>query len=193
MTGLVLAGVAAAAAAGLWWLRRRLLVASVTGRSMTPFLADGERVLVRRCPGWRVAAGQVVVVAMPRHRRPAEGAGADRAAAATIVKRVAAVAGDPVPAGVGSSGRLVPPGMLVVLGDNQAESADSRHFGLISDDRVVGIVVRRLNGPQAGGRRRPAGHPMPPGRAAPGPVSPRGGSRPHDGSPTPAVRTRWTR
>jgi signal peptidase I len=65
------------------------------------------------------------------------------------VKRVAALPGDSVPvevaeaAGVDARGDLVPPGALVVLGDN-ARSVDSRQRGFFAADLLLGVVVRRL-------------------------------------------------
>lgn len=131
-------GAAAAVAAGaslVWWLRRRYLVVTVHGRSMLPTYSDGDRVLARHrrsAPPARI--GDVVVADLP-HRPGA----ADR-----VVKRVAAAPGDPVPPGVAAPGSRVPAGSYVLLGDNPAESADSRHYGYVAADRVVGVVLRHL-------------------------------------------------
>jgi signal peptidase I len=68
-----------------------------------------------------------------------------------VIKRVAATRGDPVPEPVRpvvADAALVPPGMLVVLGDN-ASSADSRTWGFCSADSVLGTVVRQLPRGQA--------------------------------------------
>ncbi|MGO4760509.1 S26 family signal peptidase [Streptomyces sp. 2MCAF27] len=35
-------------------------------------------------------------------------------------------------------------GALAVLGDNRADSIDSRHRGLYPAERLMGVVVRRL-------------------------------------------------
>jgi type IV secretory pathway protease TraF len=61
-----------------------------------------------------------------------------------VVKRVGAVAGDPVPPGVAASGPDVPAGCVVLLGDNPAESADSRQYGCVPADRIIGVVLRHL-------------------------------------------------
>ncbi|MFS1304267.1 S26 family signal peptidase [Streptosporangium longisporum] len=69
-----------------------------------------------------------------------------------VVKRVAAVQGDPVPASVphGAGETSVPGGCVVLLGDNPEESLDSRHFGYVPVADVVGKVVGVLS--PAGGR-----------------------------------------
>jgi signal peptidase I len=89
------------------------------------------------------------------------------AEAGRLLKRVVAVAGDEVaiedgalvvnravvvePAidtsridGVYSGPVTVPPGTVFVLGDNRADSIDSRNFGPVSTPRVLGRVALRL-------------------------------------------------
>lgn len=140
----------AAAAATLlgvgWWLRRRFFVVTMLGRSMLPTYADRDRVLVRRRgPGGRVRIGEVVVADLSHRLGPR--AGAPPAAiliADRVIKRVAAGPGDPVPAVVTAQEARVPAGRFVLLGDNPAESADSRHYGYVPDDRVIGVVLRHL-------------------------------------------------
>lgn len=133
------------ALATLRWLRRRFLVVMVSGPSMTPTYRDGDRLLAARRPGNRLRAGQVVVV---DRRGPAlpEGPGVFSAGTGRhdrVVKRIAAVAGDPVPAGVDDA-PTVPPGMLVLLGDNPSASVDSRQYGYVAVEQVVGTVLRRM-------------------------------------------------
>jgi nickel-type superoxide dismutase maturation protease len=109
------AGAAGAAAAVLAVsvlavLRPRRVV--VSGRSMEPTLAPGDRLLVIR---WgRVHPGDVVAVRDPRGTRR------------VLVKRVAAV----LDAGV------------VLRGDNPTASTDSRSFGPVPPTAVLGRVVR---------------------------------------------------
>jgi signal peptidase I len=144
MIGLGLGVVSAAAVvfgAVVLWVRWRLAVVTVRGVSMVPTLREGERVLVRRIPGAVVRTGQLVVFQRPwwssRH-------GAD---ARWLVKRVAATAGEPVPAAVRAAvgDARVPPGCLVVLGDNAAHSSDSRRWGYIRTARVLGVVRRGVS------------------------------------------------
>ena len=141
----------AAAALGLLARARRLVVVDVRGPSMEPTLYDGDRVLVRRVPSTAVRTGQVVVVARPHS--------ADFAAAEPwVIKRVAAVAGDRIPPAVrhgwaendlAFADAVVPQGRLLVLGDNPARSGDSRHWGFIVGDAVLGVVTRPMRRPAA--------------------------------------------
>jgi len=129
-------------AAGVLRLRRRYLVATVRGRSMEPALRAGDRLLVRRASLHEVRTGDVVVL---RDHTP----GPERRGA-WLVKRVCALPGEPVPRArvpmlAGVPERVVPAGSLVVLGDNAAESLDSRQLGYVDADRLVGAAVRRLS------------------------------------------------
>lgn len=63
-----------------------------------------------------------------------------------VIKRVAALAGDPVPAAVRDAvdgAAVVPAGALVVLSDNLG-GTDSRRWGFASADAVIGKVVTKL-------------------------------------------------
>jgi signal peptidase I len=115
-------------------LRRRLLLVTVRGVSMEPTLHAGDRLLVRRAGLPAVGRGEIVVIA--GRRDPAD------PTAAMLVKRAVALPGDPVPAGVPGAGGRVPPGRLVVLGDNAARSHDSRALGPLPGGALVGLVVR---------------------------------------------------
>lgn len=101
---------------------RRVLRLEVQGDSMSPTLQPGDRVLVVRTG--RLRPGQVAAVRDPRDR------------ARVVVKRVAGGS-----AAVGWR----------VLGDNPARSTDSRVFGPVGADLVVGRVVYRYHPPERAG------------------------------------------
>ena len=106
----------------LWLMRRRRLL-RVIGHSMAPTLAAGQVVMIdpnayqRRNP----LEDEVVVA---RHPRQSE---------LRIVKRVAAV--------IESDAEGV---LLVLASDNAAAGADSRVFGPVAVDLVLGQVISRL-------------------------------------------------
>jgi signal peptidase I len=131
----------------------------VTSSSMTPTLRAGDHVLVDK--------------SAYRHSGPARrdlvvfNAPPGAAEAGRLLKRVVAVARDEVaiedgalvvnravvvePAidtsridGVYYGPVTVPPGTVFVLGDNRADSIDSRNFGPVSTPRVLGRVALRL-------------------------------------------------
>ncbi|MGI5321235.1 S26 family signal peptidase [Actinomadura nitritigenes] len=138
-------------AAGLLALavRRVLIVTTVDGPSMEPGLRSGVRVLVRRTK--RARRGQVVLFWAPDGPDGPDGNGPPAGRGGTLLlKRVVAVQGDTLPAGwvepdvEGIAGTTVPRGCLVVLGDNRPTSWDSRHYGYVSGDRLVGVVIRGL-------------------------------------------------
>lgn len=146
VTTLSLAGVAVL-------LRYTVVRVTVRGSSMAPVYEDGAQILVHR--GGRIAVGRVVVLERPEQgvswSLPSVGRAAfSRAVAARqwIIKRVAAVPGDPapldrMPALDRTAGPVVPPGRLVLLGDNPMNSYDSRHAGYFPVERVLGTVVGR--------------------------------------------------
>lgn len=134
-----------AAGLGLWWARRSLVQVIIDGDSMAPSLVDGQSILVRRDRSGRVRVGAVVAVA-PRWGGDTPVDEAERPDGRLwIIKRVAAAPGDPIPPDLGVLARLagqpVPPGRVVLLGDNPEHSHDSRQDGLVSLDRLRGIAV----------------------------------------------------
>ncbi|WP_182906064.1 S26 family signal peptidase [Microbispora sp. H13382] len=136
-------------AAAVTAVRRTLRVVEVHGESMKPGLRPGDRVLVRRLRpgvpgglGRRVRRGDIVVIARVG---PGEGFTLD-GGTNLVIKRAAAVAGDPMPPDFETLGvARVPPGRLLVLGDNPSRSTDSRQWGLLPESRITGVVLRRLN------------------------------------------------
>ena len=169
--GLGAAATVAALAIGVRILRQRIAVVTVTGPSMRPTLAAGDRVLVRRGDLRDLRPGQIVVFQRPANDRtwqtepPRWLAGRPGWA----IKRLVAVPGNPLPAeilaaanenpGLPVQGLLVPPRKLLVMGDNADDSFDSRHFGFVPAERLLGVVYRKLDqGSRQGqadpGRRR---------------------------------------
>jgi signal peptidase I len=144
---LAVAVVLVAAAAGLLWARRHLMLVSVVGRSMEPTLRPGDRVLARRVPLGEVRAGDVVVVVAPAAMTAGHPTPPGDGERGLLIKRAYAVPGDPVPVDRvpllrQRPEREVPPGHLVVLGDNPPFSYDSRECGYIPERDVLGVVVR---------------------------------------------------
>jgi signal peptidase I len=130
-------------------LRRGFALVAVTGDSMMPALAPGDRVLVLRVGLARLRPGQIAVVERPGAEGYATAARPGPASGEWMIKRVVAVPGDPrpddiLPVTAGPPGPRVPPGTFVVLGDNADWSHDSRHIGYVPGDRLLGQVVRRL-------------------------------------------------
>jgi signal peptidase I len=147
-------------AAGLLLLRLFVLdVMRVEGRSMEPTLRSGQIILVGRLAyglllpftnsyliQWKKPeTGDLVVVPDPREGK-------------FLVKRCIAVGGDRITMRNGrlyvrglsfASGRnsplhefgAVPADHILVLGDNLSASVDSRQFGFVPTNRVIGKVV----------------------------------------------------
>jgi signal peptidase I len=143
MRGLLWPAALVGAAAGALLLRRRFVVVSVLGYSMSPAYREGQQVLVglHRTP----SVGSVVLLRAPRR----VGDGWRHDGDDWMLKRVAALAGDQVPAPALAAtglapGTRVPRGQVVVLGDHP-DSQDSRSWGLVPGDRLLGVAVRSLN------------------------------------------------
>ncbi len=102
----------------LWLLQRRRRF-RVTGMSMFPALKPGDDVLINPRAYWQEQpnAGDIVVVRHP-YRRDVR-----------LVKRVDSVLDD---------------GRSFLIGDNPDESTDSRAFGRVKLERIVGRVTSRL-------------------------------------------------
>jgi len=135
----------------------RIVIVTVRGISMEPTFCDGDRILVHR--GRKLAVGTVVVVECPKRRSGSSGLWKYIPSGATtlrgrewMIKRVVATPGDPVPheqvpALAEVADRCVPPGKLVLLGDNRKASFDSRQLGYIPIERVLGVVLSADAGP----------------------------------------------
>lgn len=98
----------------LWLLRRRKLY-RVTGESMEPFLKAGEVVFVdlRAYRRNRPKTGEVVILWHPHQKN------------LRIIKRIETVTRD---------------GRYVVQGDNPEASTDSRSFGPVALEAIIGRV-----------------------------------------------------
>lgn len=139
-----LGGAFAAFGAALWLLRRVFYVVEVEGASMEPTLRPGQRVLARRVRPDRVRPGQIVVAAEPELDDAMSVRGWDTGR--WMIKRAVAVPGDPVPAALTATlgtaaGAPVPAGRLIVFGDNRDATIDSRRFGYVPADRLLGVVI----------------------------------------------------
>jgi nickel-type superoxide dismutase maturation protease len=106
----------------LWILRRRIHL-RVTGGSMLPTLAAGDLVLVdsRAYRDELPAPGEVVVARHPYQRD------------LRLIKRVATITEE---------------GRVFLQSDNPREGSDSRHFGALSPQRLVGRVTARVPVPK---------------------------------------------
>ncbi len=125
-----------------------LLVATVQGDSMAPTLQSGERVLAWRLwPTLRLREGQIILVAQEIGPQ-----------VAPYIKRIIALHGEictlsprsGMETNESTSGDLeektwrIPPGHVFVCGDNQGNSIDSRTWGPLSRQRILGIVLMKL-------------------------------------------------
>lgn len=159
-------------------LRRGFVMVAVSGASMLPAFRPGDRVLVRRTGHRGIEVGGVVVLRSPASEPgqwvPAEqpvtagGVAAARSArragraassgplvGSWVIKRVAALPGDPVPGLMRSATvgvPVVPSGQLLVTADSDG-GTDSRRWGFIPVNRVLGPVVRTVPGRVRGEHR----------------------------------------
>ena len=104
---------------------------------MRPEFEPGDRLLVDPSVRVRpVARGDVIVLRDPEDRRR------------LLLKRVAALAGEPVPvAPVPGDDSDVPPLHLYVLSDQRSGTRDSRRFGAVPLSAIVGRVWFRYAPP----------------------------------------------
>lgn len=110
----------------LWLIRRRRLF-RVTGDSMTPTLMSGAVVMLDP-QAYRRQMPQEQEIVVARHPRQAE---------LQIVKRVAAVIESLTESGS-------PTILLILASENAVVGSDSRTFGPVGLDLVLGKVVSRL-------------------------------------------------
>ena len=86
----------------------------VQGSSMMPFLSDGDEVLIDG--NAEIFSGDIVCAAHPQKQK-------------LIIKRVREIDKNE---------------NFFLIGDNPEHSTDSRNFGLIPRDKIIGRVVRRI-------------------------------------------------
>ena len=129
-------------------VRATMRIYSIPSSSMTPTISVGDHIVVTPYRGALPQHGDVVVFHSPL------------AGGELSVKRVIAVPGDLIDAEAGHvrlkghvmtepyvlqpgvvgeiAPQVVPPGFVFVMGDNRADSLDSRHWGVLPQQRVVG-------------------------------------------------------
>lgn len=122
---------------------------------MAPTLHHGDRLLVLRTPLVPIRRGSVVVArppASPPDWQAAQALAYSRLPA-WVVKRVAGLPGDvltPRQAAADQAVR-VPPRHVYLLGDSEP-SVDSRLWGPIPIDRILGVAITRLARASVAGR-----------------------------------------
>ena len=101
----------------LWLLRRRRRL-KIVGNSMLPLLQPGEEILmdINAYKQAKPKINDIVVAIQPRDR-------------ITIVKRVK---------------QITPDGKYFLVGDNPSQSTDSRHWGTVSHQDILGKVTNRF-------------------------------------------------
>ena len=112
-------------ATGLWLLVRGAVhIYAIPSASMAPTLLAGDHIVVTTYSG-EPRRGDVVVFRAPQQANE------------LMVKRIAGTPGDAVDAGGGRT-VIVPAGCYFVIGDNRQDSFDSRHWGPVPRDLIVG-------------------------------------------------------
>ena len=103
----------------LFWLLRFRKRFRVTGTSMAPLLQPGDEVLVDP-RAYKRAAPRVGHIVVSRHPYRVD---------VRLVKRITAILED---------------GRCLLEGDNPSDSTDSRSFGAIAPQQILGRVISRL-------------------------------------------------
>ena len=103
----------------LWLIRRRQRV-QVTGNSMLPLLNPGDEVLVDQ-RAYRYALPQASDIVIAQHPQRTD---------LRLIKRVVSITKD---------------GRYILKGDNPLESTDSRTFGTVTVEQILGRVTCRFS------------------------------------------------
>lgn len=138
---------------GLLFFRAHLRI--VVNISMEPTIHPDDMVYFRK---ERVVRNSIIIIADPMRGE--------------IIKRVTGIPGDYIVDMVDSLVLLnqqnanlnkinnpafyksvIPKGYYYVRGDNSNRSYDSRHFGLVSEDQIVGVMVFKINGHETSSKR----------------------------------------
>ena len=105
-------------------VRSAVHIYSIPSGSMQPTLEVGDHIAVTPYHGSEPQRGDIVVFRSPLNAED------------LMVKRITGVAGDLVEGGQGKL--IVPRDCYFVLGDNRANSFDSRNWGVLSRNLIVG-------------------------------------------------------
>lgn len=131
-------------------LNRLLLLVTVRGSSMSPGLIDGDRVLVARYWSPYLIRRGVIVVVRPRFRRDSN---QNISGGNTFIKRVVYIHGDNTD-NISNYDRnyhehasitSIPKGYIFLMGDNRDESYDSRIWGPLPVENVLGVVICKIS------------------------------------------------
>lgn len=140
-------------------LAQQIFLASyrVAGSSMTPAFLDGDRVVVSRTPGFfgEPRRGEPVIARVHGEvviKRVVGVPGDTISLGHGVLRRNGRVADDPVPASYHDRSETGPvtlgAGQYYLLGDHRRVSIDSREFGPVGADSILGRVILRV--PQQG-------------------------------------------
>jgi signal peptidase I len=132
-------------------VRSAVRIYAIPSGSMEPTLQVGDHIAVTPYRGAEPQRGDIIVFRSPIN------------ADDLMVKRVAGVAGDLVEGGQGKL--IVPRDCYFVLGDNRANSFDSRNWGVLSRNQIVGRA-RMILWSSAGGTLEPRANAASRGRSA---------------------------